>query len=184
MRIALRTQQVIAHETGVDEHDRPARRLLLRRGADRRARGAGATSTSRKIDELGGMVEAVKRQLPAARDRRRRPSSYQQRDRRAASASSSASTATSVEDDDAAADPAHRPRARAQADRPRRRRSARARDGADVERALAALREARRATDDNLMPLLLDAARVHATEGEIVEALQDVWGDYTESPVF
>jgi methylmalonyl-CoA mutase N-terminal domain/subunit len=34
------------------------------------------------------------------------------------------------------------------------------------------------------MPLLLDAARVHASEGEIVQALQDVWGDYRESPVF
>ena len=34
------------------------------------------------------------------------------------------------------------------------------------------------------MPFLLDAARVHATEGEIVQALQRVWGDYTETPVF
>jgi methylmalonyl-CoA mutase N-terminal domain/subunit len=34
------------------------------------------------------------------------------------------------------------------------------------------------------MPLLLDAARVHATEGEIVHALQAVWGDYREQPVF
>ena len=41
VRIALRTQQVIAHETGVVQHDRPARRLLLRRAADERARAAG-----------------------------------------------------------------------------------------------------------------------------------------------
>jgi methylmalonyl-CoA mutase, N-terminal domain len=34
------------------------------------------------------------------------------------------------------------------------------------------------------MPLLIDAARAHATEGEIVHALQDVWGAYTETPVF
>ncbi len=34
------------------------------------------------------------------------------------------------------------------------------------------------------MPLLVDAARAHATEGEIVAALQDVWGAYTETPVF
>ena len=34
------------------------------------------------------------------------------------------------------------------------------------------------------MPHLLDAARVHASEGEIVQALQDVWGDYREAPVF
>jgi methylmalonyl-CoA mutase N-terminal domain/subunit len=34
------------------------------------------------------------------------------------------------------------------------------------------------------MPLLIDAARVNASEGEMVAALQDVWGAYTESPVF
>jgi methylmalonyl-CoA mutase N-terminal domain/subunit len=34
------------------------------------------------------------------------------------------------------------------------------------------------------MPLLLDAADVHASEGEIVEALQEVWGGYRERPVF
>jgi methylmalonyl-CoA mutase N-terminal domain/subunit len=34
------------------------------------------------------------------------------------------------------------------------------------------------------MPLLVDCARAHATEGEIVHALQDVWGSYTERPVF
>jgi methylmalonyl-CoA mutase, N-terminal domain len=34
------------------------------------------------------------------------------------------------------------------------------------------------------MPALLDAARVHASEGEMVEALQAVWGTYTETPVF
>ena len=33
------------------------------------------------------------------------------------------------------------------------------------------------------MPLL-DCARVHATEGEIVDALHHVWGAYTETPVF
>ena len=38
--------------------------------------------------------------------------------------------------------------------------------------------------DHNLMPNLLDCARVHASEGEIVEALQSVFGTYTESPVF
>jgi methylmalonyl-CoA mutase N-terminal domain/subunit len=34
------------------------------------------------------------------------------------------------------------------------------------------------------MEPLLDAARAHATEGEIVHALQDVWGRFTETPVF
>jgi methylmalonyl-CoA mutase N-terminal domain/subunit len=58
------------------------------------------------------------------------------------------------------------------------------RDTARVEGALGALRQAAAQEDVNLMPALLDAARSHATEGEIVRALQEVWGDYTETPVF
>jgi methylmalonyl-CoA mutase, N-terminal domain len=57
------------------------------------------------------------------------------------------------------------------------------RDNAEVEAALTALREAA-ASDRNLMEPLLDAARAHATEGEIVESLQRVFGTYTETPVF
>jgi methylmalonyl-CoA mutase N-terminal domain/subunit len=57
------------------------------------------------------------------------------------------------------------------------------RDGQAVEASLAALRSAA-AGEANLMPLLVDCARAHATEGEIVHALQDVWGSYTERPVF
>jgi methylmalonyl-CoA mutase N-terminal domain/subunit len=58
------------------------------------------------------------------------------------------------------------------------------RDSTAVERELTALREAAAVPDRNLMPNLLDCARVHATEGEIVQALQTVFGTYTETPVF
>jgi methylmalonyl-CoA mutase N-terminal domain/subunit len=58
------------------------------------------------------------------------------------------------------------------------------RDGSAVERELAALKAAAAGEDVNLMPNLLDCARAHATEGEIVGVLQDVWGRYTELPVF
>ena len=34
------------------------------------------------------------------------------------------------------------------------------------------------------MPLLVECAEVHASEGEIVETLQAVWGDYRETPVY
>jgi methylmalonyl-CoA mutase N-terminal domain/subunit len=57
------------------------------------------------------------------------------------------------------------------------------RDGEAVEASLAALTAAA-AGDQNLMDPLLDAARAHATEGEIVESLQTVFGTYTETPVF
>jgi len=39
-------------------------------------------------------------------------------------------------------------------------------------------------TDDNLMPLLVDCARAMCTEGEIVGALRQVFGEYTETPRF
>ena len=54
---------------------------------------------------------------------------------------------------------------------------------AAVQPALSELKAAAR-DDRNLMPNLLDCARVHATEGEIVAALQEVFGTYTETPVF
>jgi methylmalonyl-CoA mutase N-terminal domain/subunit len=57
------------------------------------------------------------------------------------------------------------------------------REGEAVEGALDALRQAA-AGDVNLMEPLLDCARVHCTEGEIVESLQRVFGTYSETPVF
>ena len=57
------------------------------------------------------------------------------------------------------------------------------RDPDAAERALAELRDAA-AADRNLMEPLLDCARAHASEGEIVESLQRVFGTYTETPVF
>lgn len=57
------------------------------------------------------------------------------------------------------------------------------RDDAAAQHALAALREGATGTG-NLMPALLECARARATEGEMVQALQAVWGTYTEVPVF
>jgi methylmalonyl-CoA mutase N-terminal domain/subunit len=57
------------------------------------------------------------------------------------------------------------------------------RDTEALEAVLAKLKTAA-GSGENLMPLLLDAGRVHASEGEIVLALQQVWGDYRERPVF
>ena len=57
------------------------------------------------------------------------------------------------------------------------------RDSTAVEAALGELRAAA-SGDANLMPNLLECARVLATEGEIVESLQQVFGTYTETPVF
>ena len=58
-----------------------------------------------------------------------------------------------------------------------------ARDGAAVEAALAELKRAA-AGEGNLMPPIIEAARAQATEGEMIAAMQEVFGTYTESPVF
>ena len=58
-----------------------------------------------------------------------------------------------------------------------------ARDQGKVDDALAAL-QAAAGNDDNLIPRLVDAARVEATVGEMAAALKQVWGEYTEPPRF
>ncbi|HZD73057.1 MAG TPA: methylmalonyl-CoA mutase family protein [Actinomycetota bacterium] len=58
-----------------------------------------------------------------------------------------------------------------------------ARDQARVDRALDRLRRAA-TTDENLIPLLIEAARAEATEGEMVITLKRVWGEYTEPARF
>jgi methylmalonyl-CoA mutase N-terminal domain/subunit len=57
------------------------------------------------------------------------------------------------------------------------------RDGERVEAALAAVRATAADPEANLMPVLLDAARAYATLGETMHAMGDVFGYYTETPV-
>jgi methylmalonyl-CoA mutase N-terminal domain/subunit len=57
------------------------------------------------------------------------------------------------------------------------------RDSAEVERTVGELRAAA-ATDANLMEPILACARARVSEGEMVTALQQVFGSYTELPVF
>jgi methylmalonyl-CoA mutase, N-terminal domain len=57
------------------------------------------------------------------------------------------------------------------------------RDSAGVERALARLKQDA-AGEANLMPAILDASRAYVTMGEMCDALRDVWGVWRETPVF
>ena len=57
------------------------------------------------------------------------------------------------------------------------------RDGAAVHAALAKLVEIAR-TDDNVVPVMLDAVRAEATLGEICGVLREEWGSYTEPARF
>jgi methylmalonyl-CoA mutase N-terminal domain/subunit len=179
VRIALRTQQIIAHETGVANTIDPLGGAYFVEALTDRMEEL-AYEYFRKIDELGGMVEAVKQGFPqreiadAAFDLQTEIDSG----RRIVVGVNRFTEGDDGELEILRIDPALE---RKQIDRVKAVRARR--DAGAVERTLGELREAA-GSQRNLMPVLLDAARVHATEGEIVQALQQVWGDYREQPVF
>jgi methylmalonyl-CoA mutase, N-terminal domain len=180
VRIALRTQQVIAHETGVTNTIDPLGGSYFVEALTDELE-TRAYEYFRRIDELGGMVEAVKQGFP---QREIADAAYQLQ----TEIDSGQRIMVGVNhytDGDEHPPELHRidpdlerkQIGRVQAVRARR-------PSAPVEQALAELKAAAAIDDRNLMPNLMDCARVHASEGEIVEALQEVFGTYTETPVF
>jgi methylmalonyl-CoA mutase N-terminal domain/subunit len=179
VRVALRTQQVIAHETGVTNTIDPLGGSYFVEALTDQLE-AHAYAYFAKIDELGGMVEAVKRGFPQreiADAAYTLQQEYDRRDRILVGVNDFTEGGEG-ELELLHIDPALE---RKQVDRVQGVRARR--DSAAVEAELASLREAA-AGDRNLMSNLLECARVHATEGEIVESLQQVFGTYTETPVF
>jgi len=180
VRIALRTQQVIAHETGVTNTVDPlGGSYFVESLTDEMERAAYEYFA--RIDELGGMVEAIKHGFP---QREIADASFRyQRE-----LDSGKRIVVGVNDYHLAGDdelPIHRPDPsveRKQSARLQRTRDRR--DAVAVERALTALQAAAARKGENLMPYFLDAARVRVSEGEMVAALQEVFGSYTEQPVF
>jgi methylmalonyl-CoA mutase N-terminal domain/subunit len=58
------------------------------------------------------------------------------------------------------------------------------RDGSKVQQTLERLQQSCKDPADNVMPHLIDAVNAYATEGEIVEAMVQVYGRYTERAAF
>jgi len=180
VRVALRTQQVIAHETGVTNTVDPLGGSYFVEALTDRMEEL-AYEYFRKIDELGGMVEAVKQGFP---QREIADAAYELQRQVDRGERIVVGVNDYREGDDAdfeilRIDPdlERKQIGRVQAVRARR-------DASAVEASLAALREAA-ATEANLMPLLLSTARAYTpAKAEVVSALQDVWGSYTETPVF
>jgi methylmalonyl-CoA mutase, N-terminal domain len=178
--IALRTQQMIAHETGViNTVDPLGGSYFIEALTDSMERAA--YDYFAKIDELGGMVEAVKLNYPQREIAEASFALQQEIDAgdRIVVGVNSFTAADEEPIPTLRVDPALE---RKQLDRLQGARARR--DGAAVERSLAELREHAAHPDRNLMEPLLACARAHASEGEIVESLQQVFGDYAETPVF
>ena len=176
--LALRTQQIIAHETGVIDVVDPfgGSYFVERLTSDLEAE---ALEYFRTIDAMGGMVEAVERGYPQreiAESAYRFQQAVEARER----------VIVGVNDFVTADEPpvgilyidesaGEKQLAKLEALRRRR-------NNVQVRRALDALRTGASGTD-NTMPLLLDAVRAYATIGEMCDALRDVWGEYVEDPV-
>jgi methylmalonyl-CoA mutase N-terminal domain/subunit len=179
VRVALRTQQVIAHETGVTNTIDPlGGSYFVEALTDEMEQRA--YEYFERIAALGGMVEAVKQNFC---QREIADASYELQGqidsgRRIVVGVNAFQQADEEPIEILHIDPAleRKQVGRLQAVRARR-------DAQAVDSTLQTLRSCAM-TGANLMPPLIECARAHATEGEIVRALQDVWGAYTETPVF
>jgi methylmalonyl-CoA mutase N-terminal domain/subunit len=179
VRVALRTQQIIAFESGVTNTPDPlGGSWFVEKLTDEME--AAAYDYFARIDEVGGMVEAIRQNFPqreiadAAFEHQRE---LDQRKRIVVGVNDF----TSEDDPETPIlriDPALEQK---QVDRLASTRAGR--DGSAVEAALAELKRVA-AGEGNLMPAIIEASRVRATEGEMIAAMQEVFGTYTESPVF
>jgi methylmalonyl-CoA mutase N-terminal domain/subunit len=179
-RLALRTQQVIAHESGVTRTIDPLGGSWYLEHLTS-ALEAQAYDYFERIAALGGVIPAIEdnffqREIAEASFR------YQ------AEVESGQRVVVGVnryqlEDEEPIPilkiDPAleRKQVERLQAVRARR-------DAAAVEARLAELKEAAAREDVNLLPLLIEAARDYVTLGETCDALREVWGVWRETPVF
>ncbi len=180
VRIALRTQQVIAHESGVTNTVDPlGGSYFVEKLTDEME--AAAYDYFARIDELGGMVAAIEANFPQ-REISDAAFEYQaalEREERIMVGVN----AFRVEDDEL--NELHRPDPAAESRQKERLAETMARrDDVVAADALAALERAAAAADCNLMPLLVDCARARVSEGEMVAALQNVFGTYVETPVY
>ncbi len=175
--LALRTQQIIAHESGVVNMVDPlggsyfVERLTL-------DMEEGAYKYFDAIDRMGGMVAAIENGYPQreiAESSYRFQQAFEKKEKQMVGVNAFVETdevpLPILYIDDSAHDIQLRRLAELKASR----------DNAAVARTLDALRAA--ATGDaNTMDPLMDCVRAYATVGEMCDALRDVWGEYEEVP--
>ena len=176
--LALRTQQIIAFESGVTNIVDPLggsyflERLTL--DMEREAKNYFDI-----IDRMGGMVEAVEQGFPQkeiAEASYRFQQAVEKRDKVIVGVNDF------VQDDEDPVPILYIDESTAQRQISRLEELRRTRDNEQVRRSLDALREAARGTANTMYPLL-DCVRAYATVGEMCDALREVWGEYEEVPL-
>jgi len=180
VRLALRTQQVIAHETGVVNTIDPLGGSYYLEDLTNRLE-AEAYDYFDRIRKLGGVIAAIKdnffqREIADASFR------YQaevEASQRVIVGVNRYGLADEPEIEILRIDPA------LEGEQIERVQGLRAkRDSAEAESSLAKLKAAAAREDENLMPLLIEASRAYVTMGEMCDALREVWGVWRETPVF
>ena len=177
--IALRTQQIIAEETGVVNTVDPLGGSYFVEALTKKMED-GTLDYFAKIDALGGMVEAVEKGFP---QRELQESAYQYQkavergEQTIVGVNKYAMEGEPVKIDLLVIDEAVRDHQVARLEQAKARR-----DNGAVANALEKLKQAAR-VGDNTMPATIEAVRAYATLGEICAALRDVYGLY-EEPAF
>jgi methylmalonyl-CoA mutase N-terminal domain/subunit len=175
--LALRTQQIIAHETGVTNMVDPlgGSYFIERLTLDMEE---GAYKYFDTIDRMGGMVAAVEQGYPQreiAEASYRFQQAVEKREKQIVGVNAY------VEENEAPMPILYIDDAAAEAQIARLRDVKARRDQAAVARGLESLREAARGGGNTMYPLI-ECVRAYATVGEMCNALREVWGEYEEVP--
>src|SRR5687768_4074205 len=176
--LALRTQQIIAHETGVTDVVDPlgGSYFVERLTSDLEKEALAYFET---IDRMGGMVEAIERGYP---QKEIAESAYLFQQAVEARDKIIVGVNEFIAEDEAAPAILYIGESAAETQLARLTEVKARRSQAAVDRALGQLRAAA-AGGGNTMPPMLDAVRAYATVGEMCDALRLVWGEYEEIPV-
>jgi len=172
--LALRTQQIIAYESGVTNTADPLGGSYFVETLTNEVE-RGAWDYIEKIDALGGMVAAIERGYPQreiAEAAYRYQMAVDRKEKIVVGVNDYVAQEKPLEILQIDETVAHR-----QADRLRKLRADRSND--EVERRLSALRKAA-AGSENLMPFIFEAVKAYATLGEICDAMRAVFGIYEE----
>jgi methylmalonyl-CoA mutase, N-terminal domain len=175
--LALRTQQIIAHESGVANVVDPlGGSYFVEKLTSDMEREAYAYFDT--IDRMGGMVAAIEHGYPQkeiAESAYRFQQSVERKEKVIVGVNGY------VEEDEPRVPILYIDEGAAERQIARLQQLRRDRDHAAVQRTLDALKRGA-ASGDNTMPLLIDAVRAYATIGEMCDALREVWGEYVEVP--
>jgi len=176
--LALRTQQIIAHESGVANVVDPLGGSYFVEKLTKDMED-GALAYFDAIDKMGGMVDAIERGFPQkeiAESSYRFQQAFERREKIMVGVNAF------VQENDPPIEILYIDESAAETQLAKLEVLRKTRDNDAVRRSLEKLAAAARTTE-NLMPRILDAVRTYATVGEMCDALREVWGEYEEVPI-